>query len=602
MTLAPTRCNTQNVRYLYPILLIGLLLPACREDELADDDTSEAFDPIDEYGQDDDSAAADDDDDDDDDSAEPTADVTSLTLQPESYVVDTATTFPLTATATWDDDTTGRVVPDWYTVGDPTVAAIDTEGVVTPFLEGETTVVATYDGVDSNTATLTVVAPGSMTVLVVASDTGDPLEGAELIIGSTDEPVAYAVTDVTGYAELIGDFSGPLSVHCKAGGHYRTSICGVTTRNLRFPVVPKEDDVGTVEGTAVWTQEADMDEIQLGFSAASFKGNPVLFDFAELMGEDRTIDVMGYELEAPANVVVGGSAEGFQTPGRPGPTSVMAMTGTFEMEDVYEAIESQEDGSVTSALVYSLADQMIGLDFTMLSGLEIVSGETLEVGELQPYTSVSEMVPVVVPMTPLGFGSDDTPVVFPLAEVPGEGLVLVGLGAGSGGVVVLEAPRQGPLEGLEARYVAIIEVDGIGNGNARSAIISDRVAEGGAVLFPDFLDLTILDTPTEMDYTWTYTGDPDADLFFATLEGAAITWHVWARGDTESFALDYIDPRAGLSHTYWHMTAMGLPEAVFETLIHDDGPGIEEAIDRTHRQSCHKMRYHIDIDPEEPEE
>jgi len=588
------------MRYLCAILAIGLLLPACREGEVADDDTYSEFDPIDEYGQDDDDCAVADDD--DDDSAEPAADVTSLTLQPEAYVVDTATTFPLTATATWDDGTTGRVTPDWFTIEDPTVAAIDTEGVLTPFIEGETTIVATYGGVDSNTATLTVIAPGTMTVLVV-DDSGVPQDGAELYIGSTDAPVAYGTTDATGYAELAGEFSGPVTVHCKKGGHYRTSICGVTTRALRFPVVPKEDDGGIIEGSAVWTLDADEFEIQLGFAAASFQGNPVLFDFAELMGEDRDIDVMGYELEAPSNVVVGGSAEAFQTPGAPGPASVMAMTGTFDLEDVYEAINAQKDGSVTSALVYSLADQMIGLDFAMMSGLEIVAGETLEIGELTPYTSVVEMVPVVVPTTPLGFGSDDVPVVFPLADVQGEGLVLIGLGAGSGGVVVSEAPRDGPLEGLEARYVAIIEVDGIGNGNARSAIISDRVAEGGAVLFPDFLDLTILDTPTEMDYTWTYSGDEDTDLYFVTLEGANITWHVWARGGTESFELDYIDPRAGLSHTYWHMTAMGLPETVFETLTHDDGPGIEEAFDRTHRQSCHKVRYHIDIEPEEePEE
>ena len=583
--------------------LLALLLGGCPNEVASDDDSEpEEFDPIDEVGQDDDTSDDDDDDDDlaDDDSADPQNELIGLTVQPGDYVIDSTTSYSLLAVAVWEDGSTARVVPDTFTVDPPEVVSVDTAGLVAPLLEGEATITAAYGAVIAAPVTVTVIAPGTMNVLVLDSETGEPQENAELYIGGSEEPLAFTTTDAKGMAVLEGEFSGPVTVTCKKGGHYRTSIYQVTTRDLRFPLNPKGDtEGGAAAGNAIWATEPGALDVQLGFAATSIHGNPVLFDFASIMGEERTLEVMGYEMEMAGNLVLGDVAPDFVAPGDPGAASVFTLTGTFAMEDVLDALEAAEEGSEVSTLLAMLADHMALVSFGMESGLTLEEGITTEVGDIEPFTLVSEQVPVIVPAHPIGFSGDDTPAVFPLAEIPGDGMVVIGLGMGTGGIIVHEAVRTGPLDGVEARYIAVVENDGIGNGNSRSAVISDRVAEGGAIMFPEFLDLTIQDVPIENDNTWTYTGDPETDLFLVTLEGAASPWQVWTRGDTAGFELPVIDPRPGFSHTTWEVMAMGLADTSFETLQHTSGDGLDDAMELIDRQSNAHQQYHIDVEPEE---
>ncbi len=575
-------------------LLAALALAGCPGAAL-DDDTTDPYEPIDEWGTDDDST---DDDDDDDDTTEPPNPVTSLTLQPDPYVIDTATSYPLLAIAVWEDGSDDRVTPDAFSVADGAVASVDAAGVVTGLAEGATTITATFEGVDSTPASLTVVAPGSMEVTVVDAIDGAPLEEAELSIGDSEAPLATGTTDAAGFALLTGDFSGPLTVTVKKGGYYRTSVVDASTRALRLPVVPKwVDDRGTVEGTAVWPIDPDPLEVQLGFAACSTHDNPVRFDFSSLMGPDRTLTFFGAEFEMPANAVVGGAADDFEAPAPAGPAAVFAMTGNFPIADIQGALEGAEEGGEAAALIQMLAENLGEVSYALQTGLTVETEQTLEVGALDPLASMGEEVAVVVPALPLGFSSDDVPVVFPLADLGADGQVAIGMGAGVGGVVVHEAVRTGDLAGVEARYVAVVEVDGIGRGNARSAVISDHVTEGGEVLFPEFLDLTVLDTPESLDFQWSYSGDPDADLYFAVIEGAAFPWHVWVSGGTGSFALDRVDPYQGLGHAEWHQTAIGLRDTCFETLTHQGTTGLEETWNHTARQSNNRLQYHIEVDP-----
>jgi len=593
--------STRTRLFSMPLLLWGLLLiGGCPDETVDDDDTMPGFDPTDEYGEADDDDSAGDDDDDTEDPGNP---VVAVDLQPDSYVIDTETSYPLLAVATFEDGTDARVVPDGWSLSDPAVAEVDSAGVVTALAEGETTITATYGGVDSDAVDLTVIPPGTLTALVVDASTDLPVEGATLYIGGSDEPVATAVTDETGYATLAGEFAGPVTVHCLYASLIRTSIHLATSRSLRIPMVPvNTEEGGTIEGTAVWGEEPGTFQVQFGLAATSMQVNPVFFDFSTLMSEERTLEVYGYEFEMPANMCVGGVEESFTTASHAGAASVYALTGTFDIEDVQTALEEAgEESSEISTMVGMLSEHLQGISFAMQSGVEVVSAETVDVGSLEPFTTVTEEVPVVVPLPPLGFSGDDVPVVLPLAEVPGEGLVLIGLGSGAGGIVIDEVPRTGPLEGLEARYVAVIEVDGIGNGNSRSGVISDTVAAGGEVLFPEFLDLPVLDTPTEMNYTWTFTPPDETDVFRVEMHGAATTWHVWVRGDATEFALEILEPRAGLSHCNWHHTAMGLRDTTFESLIHEGGPGLEDAEDLVNRQAWAKRMYHIDVEiPDDP--
>ncbi len=576
-------------RLLLPLLILALT--GCPDDGL-DDDTTDPYDPIDEWGTDDDSTG---DDDDDDDTTEPPNPVISVDLQPTPFTIDTATSYPLTTTAVWTDGSDDRVTADAYVVADPAVVSVDAAGAVTGLAEGETTITASYGGVDSDPATVTVVAPGSLLVTVVDALLGTPLEGAELCIGDSEAPLATALTDTTGLATLAGDFSGPVSVTVKKGGYFRTSIVGATTRDLRLPVIPKSSEyTGTVEGTAVWLTDADPLEVQLGFAACSTHDNPVRFDFSSLMGADRTLSFFGAEFEMPANAVLGEVAEQFEAPAPTGPAAVFSMTGNFPIADIQAALEAAEEGGEAAALVQMLAENLGEVSYGLTPGLTVLTDETQDVGDLEPFAGMGEEVAVVVPSTPLGFSTDDTPVVFPLADLGTDGLVPIGMGAGVGGVVVHEATRTGALAGVEARYVSVVEVDGIGTGGARSAVISDAVAEGGEVLFPEFLDLTVLETPTDMDFTWSFTGDADADLHFVAIEGAAFTWHVWVGGDASSFTLDKVEPHTGLYHADWHQSAIGLRDTCFETLTQQGTPGLDEAWAHATRQSSNRLRYHVE--------
>lgn len=574
------------------LLAIGawVAMAGCPEDTPAD---KPPFDPQDETGKDDD------DDDGDDDTTEPDAVLVSLVLVPGSYVVDSTTAFEFVVFGTWDDGSHAAVVPESFDAVDPAVIEVSSLGVVTPLTEGSTTVTAALEGVVSPPATVTVVAPGAMTVRVVSAADGAPLEGAELFIGGSDSPLATGLTEADGTAELTGAFSGPVTVTVKVADHYRTSIFGATTRSLRMALEPKfPDEGGRIEGTASWLDEPEVLQVPLGFVASFSRCNPVFFDFHTLVGPDRILDIFGYELELPSNVVIGEQAPTFAAPAPAGPAAMYAFTGVFDIADVQAAIEAAEDGSEVSALVETLATHLRDVDYTLVTGLTVPAGGAVDAGVLAPYASITHDVAVVVPQHPLGFSTDDTPVIFPVADLGTEGLALVGLGIGSGGTVVHQVEDDsGPLAGASVRYVAVVEVDGIGSGNSRSSMISDHVAPGGEVLFPEFLDLTVLDPPEALDYSWTYSGDEHADAYFVEIHGGTATWHVWVPGGSAGFELQYVEPDIGLIHVDWHMTALALRDTTFTALTHDDDPGLDGAKDHVQAQSRARIHYQVDPPP-----
>ena len=572
--------------WLLPALLITTV--ACEQpDELPD--TSE-FDPKDEIGQtdDDDSAG---DDDDDDNTVPPDALVISLMVQPTEYSIDTESSFPLQAVATWDDHTVARVTPDEFVVADELVATVSEDGIVTATGLGQTTITASYQSVEAAPITVTVIEPGLMVVHVADRDTGEPLEGVELYLGSSAELDAFAVTDATGMGVLMGEFSGAETVTAKVGDYYRTSVCNVTTRNLRMALRSKlEASSGTAVGTCNWTDPGGAFDLQFGLAATATHDNPVVFDIATFMAEERTLDLLGFDVDLPANIAIGDVEEQFEAPGSAGTGAVYAMTGTFPAADIQQALDDEETSPI-NAIITLMQEGGYIVDYSLVTGIDIPDQDLVQVGDLVPFTQLDQQVGVVVPGHPLGFSADDVPVVFSLAELGDQGMVTIGLGAGEGGIVVLEAERTGPLEDITSRYVAVVEVDGVGLGNPRSSVISERIAPGGEVLFPEFLDLTVLTAPTEYGYSFEYQGDTQADLYFVELRGTAGTWDVWVRGGTEQFDLDDIDPWTGLAHADWHMTAMGLTDTCYEELIHDSGPGLDSVDTHINRQSHNRIQY-----------
>lgn len=87
--------------------------------------------------------------------------VTTITITPSSPSVNVGQTTQLTATATYDNGSTGNVssTASWSS-SDSTTATVSATGLVKGIAEGSPTITAALDGI-SGTATLTVNAAGS---------------------------------------------------------------------------------------------------------------------------------------------------------------------------------------------------------------------------------------------------------------------------------------------------------------------------------------------------------------------------------------------------------------------------------------------------------
>jgi hypothetical protein len=147
---------------------------------------------------------------------------------------------------------------------DPSVATVDSQGLVRGIKVGQTVMTATASGVVSNPETVTVIETGGnggpigdkIKVTVFDATTDDPIEGAMVGIGGTDSSGAYAIknltpTDVAGVATIIdsGMAGQPQDVHILADGYATTSFYQVNNDDLVLTLNPFTPTVGRMVGT-----------------------------------------------------------------------------------------------------------------------------------------------------------------------------------------------------------------------------------------------------------------------------------------------------------------------------------------------------------------
>ena len=147
---------------------------------------------------------------------------------------------------------------------DPSVATVDSQGLVRGINVGQAVMTATASGVVSNPETVTVIEIGGnggpigdkIKVTVFNATTDDPVEGAMVGIGGTDSSGAYAIknltpTDIAGVATIIdsGMAGQPQDVHILADGYATTSVYQVNNDDLVLTLNPFSPTVGRMVGT-----------------------------------------------------------------------------------------------------------------------------------------------------------------------------------------------------------------------------------------------------------------------------------------------------------------------------------------------------------------
>lgn len=392
-----------------------------------------------------------------DDTGEVVSEWDSLSLSPEVIKVDVGASF--TARAVLHDEVMGsQDAAAVYGVSDGAVLSVDaTTGLVTALAEGSAFVTADAEGLHAE-ALVTVQADGALTVTVVDGLTGAAIPGAKVSYGST-----RYTADADGRATLTVAVGAPVdvSVWVEGGGYIPLSVMSAVPRELTLPLRPDDEESGppaTIGGEVQFDgcPEADWDEAIVGIVGPSFQRAPLFINAEDLLAEDRLIKFYGVDVRIPANLVVQGGAETYETPAYAGDVALWGFAGPMPISEISAGFADvgQAFGAVLSHLD--------NFRFQAVTGLSASESIALD-QPVRPEHAFDQEIVVELAELPEGFmGNEDVLVM--LLEVSEAGMTLTGLGQGTGTLTVPRAASEAwPVsEGLYA--LAWAEVGGLGTG------------------------------------------------------------------------------------------------------------------------------------------
>ncbi len=565
---------------------------------VADDDSTPPAD--------DDSTAPDDDTLSDDDSTPPADDdttppvedpVVSLVLLPSDIAVDLSTPYPLLAVA---ETASGRVM-EWAPADllsdNELVATVDASALVTPVAEGEALMSVTLEGLTSS-ARVRVIPSGTLWLHAVDAQTGADLPGVSALIGSTEAAGAEGETDDSGRVSLSGAFAGRVTVTLQKDGYVRASAAGAAAREQRIPlrpVSPPEEAWGSINGTLLWPGDLGGDlDLVIGLTAAGFQGNPVMYNLSSLLGQDREVTLYGLDVELPGNIAIKGYVDGYRVPSQVGTGATWGIAGAISLSDAVDIASAPVEEQLP-LIVSTLSAGLGEMRWGMRGDLTVAEDPETYGADLAPSSLLSEEILAVIPLNPLGTAPEDIPLTMALAEAGEAGWILAGLTVGSGEVSLLSVESSALPEDCAVKYVAVIEAGGMGTGGDISAIQGEWNPETARVEFPAFLDICSLTPPAYvLDWTWSHTLAPGADLYASRLEARLGSWDVYSSDQEEAFALDDVQPRLGMDQVRWYLHALEVGGASFESLLNEADGGLEEVENRAERQSGSWLFYHAE--------
>ncbi len=423
------------------------------------------------------------------DSDEPPPPWTLLELYPSGITVGVGATWPMRLVGTRPDGAREVATGAVWISDDPTIAAVTDAGTVITARAGTTVLRAELEGLTAE-ATITVRDDGMMTVRVWGVESGAGREGFTIRL----EDGTTAVTDARGEAEIPAPDAGPLTVTAWSDAWNSASLIGTISRSVVLPVYLYQDDRaeadlhGQVNFGGV--EDAAWNEIVIGMAGASVQGELGSVVLDDLFADDRTISVIGFDVTAPSNLFVEGTAEDYYSASFDGPVAAWALTGPLLIADLPLGAGAGE----ALAVITSQLDRF-SWGYNTGTGVENATAEI----DIAPSAAFSDSVLLDLPPLPAGFNGTERYFLMAAEENPDNGWLFDGFGSGLAGDRA-EVKRADPDElpvSVGSAVLVYNQVGGLGSGGP----VCSAVAEVRDVLVsvPPLQDVAVIDA-------W----DPDA--------------------------------------------------------------------------------------------
>ena len=174
----------------------------------------------------------------------------------------------------------------------------------------------------------------------------------------------------------------------------------------------------------------------------------------------------------------------------------------------------------------------------------------------------TESVTVSVGELSQGFDGSEEPLLMAGEFMPEEGVVVTGLGLGTGDVT-LKTANHSLSDSMGQVAMAIAQVGGLGTGGAVAA--SWGAVEDGHVTLPAFQDVPEVDTFDPITHNFTLTSDPRASFVRVLIEGADGTRRLlYTTGGEHGGELPNPGFPMGYGNTTWTILALDVPTKTLE--------------------------------------
>jgi hypothetical protein len=402
--------------------------------------------------------------------------IAALDVYPAAMIVHPGATWTLRVVSTQRDGSRGDDGAGTFTSADPAVATVDQAGVVVAVAEGTTTIEVALGGLVATHA-VEVRADGVATVTVVDASTGLPIADARVALPFT-EPVR---TDASGVARVPVADGGAVSLTAWVDDDWNAVTVGQTVgRSFTIPLWPKDTDArsatlfGQVDFSGV--DDPTWEELAIGFASASIQGALATIRLDDLFADERSISVIGIDVEAPSNLFVEGAQEDYYATAAPGGVAAWGLGGPVAIAEAGDSLEGTGDA------LAPLVDHLDDMSWGWGGPAEAIAAVDTRV-DLAPAARFDGTLAMTLPDLSLGFQGTEELFVLVTEERADVGHVATGLGLGTGAVDVRTVADGSVADSLGTVVLAYGQVGGVGSGGATAASVG-RPGADGAIAFP----------------------------------------------------------------------------------------------------------------------
>jgi len=515
-----------------------------------------------------------------------------------------------------------------WTSDAPDVASVDESGLVTALSVGTAQITATVEGVTSEPVLLEVTDGAVLTVQVVDADSGEPVPGAEVYLG-VDEVTIFAAGE-DGIAVIRaedGSLEGRQTVTAYHPDYYHATLFDVVGRRVTVPLRSKAStDYGEFTGCVDFDEMGNLPKtkLRIGLVSRSFYGNPLSLDPNALIGDFRRVDICGYAMDLPANIVgeaVCADIPNFAVPGPPGDYGAYMLAGDLDLATLFGWLEEDPDIFYNLGLMMMLIPNMYEFSYDYAPEVTIDPDAPVPTPSpdgdpcatesfiMSPAGVTDYPLNVQVPALPSGVAAEYPPAVFAIADMGDQGFLPVGVNGANGGTT---ATVFHAAEFLERPLYAMILASeyGVGNDGAYVAVMGRKTSEEEPVKPPDFLDLIQPASFSIADRTYTFYPVAGVDVYRTvmyyryrmpenTTVRQTLEWDLYQASDSTTTVLPSIPtspetllPDWELYHMDWEFFGYDTGDYSYDVLTTDESLTVWEStvvLERITRNKKYKV-------------